>query len=197
ARTRTMRCPRARPRTRPRLSLARRTGRGLRRKLQHGLALADHAHLLAGELLDVERIVAQALDGARELGLLGAQRLHLALHRPHVAPHLPGAHRLLHAEHGQADRQHDHGDGAELLRAQPLEVDPGRSHRAMRVERERPGHDAAWPSSSSMRRSWLYLAVRSLRATEPVLIWPALTATARSATKVSSVSPERWEITVP
>src|SRR5438552_867401 len=38
-----------------------------------------------------------------------------------------------------------------------------------------------------MRRSWLYLAVRSLRATEPVLICPALTATARSATKVASV----------
>src|SRR5439155_43172 len=27
-----------------------------------------------------------------------------------------------------------------------------------------------------MRSSWLYLAVRSLRATEPVLIWPAFTA---------------------
>src|SRR5207247_58524 len=48
-----------------------------------------------------------------------------------------------------------------------------------------------------MRSSWLYLAVRSLRATEPVLIWPAFTATARSATTVSSVSLERCEITVP
>src|SRR5207237_285550 len=48
-----------------------------------------------------------------------------------------------------------------------------------------------------MRSSWLYFAVRSLRATEPVLIWPALTATARSATKVSSVSPARGEMIVP
>ena len=43
-----------------------------------------------------------------------------------------------------------------------------------------------------MRRSWLYLAMRSVRLAEPVLIWPALVATARSAMKVSSVSPERW-----
>src|SRR5882724_96652 len=42
--------------------------RGLRRELQHGLALADHAHLLAGELLDVERVVAQPVHRARELG---------------------------------------------------------------------------------------------------------------------------------
>ena len=43
-----------------------------------------------------------------------------------------------------------------------------------------------------MRRSWLYLAMRSVREAEPVLICPALVATARSAMKVSSVSPERW-----
>src|SRR6266446_8632804 len=171
--------------------------RALRRELQHGLALADHAHLLAGELFDVERVVAQPVHRARELGLLGAQRAQLALDGLHVAPHLPGAHRFLHAEHGQAHREHDHGDGAQALRAQPLDVGPAGLHRAIRVYRERPGHDAAWPSSSSMRSSWLYFAVRSLRATEPVLIWPALTATARSATKVSSVSPERCEMTVP
>ena len=29
------------------------------------------------------------------------------------------------------------------------------------------------PSSSSMRRSWLYFAMRSVRLAEPVLIWPA------------------------
>ena len=45
-----------------------------------------------------------------------------------------------------------------------------------------------------MRSSWLYLAVRSERLAEPVLIWPAHVATARSAIVVSSVSPERWEI---
>ena len=46
-----------------------------------------------------------------------------------------------------------------------------------------------------MRSSWLYLAIRSLRDAEPVLIWPAAVPTARSAMKVSSVSPERWEMT--
>src|SRR5947208_3170242 len=45
-----------------------------------------------------------------------------------------------------------------------------------------------------MRRSWLYLATRSVRESEPVLICPALVATARSAMNVSSVSPERCEI---
>ena len=37
-----------------------------------------------------------------------------------------------------------------------------------------------------MRSSWLYLATRSPRAGAPVLIWPALVATARSAMNVSS-----------
>ena len=46
-------------------------------------------------------------------------------------------------------------------------------------------------SSSSMRSSWLYLATRSVRLGAPVLIWPALTATAMSAMVASSVSPER------
>ena len=46
-----------------------------------------------------------------------------------------------------------------------------------------------------MRSSWLYLATRSERAGAPVLIWPQLVATARSAMNVSSVSPERCDIT--
>jgi hypothetical protein len=41
----------------------------------------------------------------------------------------------------------------------------------------------------SIRMSWLYFAVRSLRARLPVLIWPQLVATARSAMVESSVSP--------
>ena len=45
-----------------------------------------------------------------------------------------------------------------------------------------------------MRSSWLYFATRSDRAGAPVLIWPQLVATARSAIVVSSVSPERWLI---
>ena len=51
------------------------------------------------------------------------------------------------------------------------------------------------PSVCSMRINWLYFAVRSLRARLPVLIWPQLVATARSAMVASSVSPERWLIT--
>src|SRR5262249_13974166 len=54
---------------------------------------------------------------------------------------------------------------------------------------------AAGPSSSSMRRSWLYLATRSDREALPVLICPAFVATAMSAIVASSVSPERWLIT--
>src|SRR6266568_8496592 len=46
-----------------------------------------------------------------------------------------------------------------------------------------------------MRKSWLYFATRSVRDSEPVLIWPAFVATARSAIVVSSVSPERCDMT--
>ena len=44
-----------------------------------------------------------------------------------------------------------------------------------------PAYTALRPSNCSMRRSWLYLAVRSVRLSEPVLIWPQLVATAMSA----------------
>ena len=46
-----------------------------------------------------------------------------------------------------------------------------------------------------MRSSWLYFAMRSERDSEPVLIWVAAVATAMSAMVVSSVSPERCEMT--
>jgi hypothetical protein len=46
-----------------------------------------------------------------------------------------------------------------------------------------------------MRSSWLYLATRSERHSEPVLIWVAVVATAISAMVVSSVSPERCDTT--
>lgn len=42
-----------------------------------------------------------------------------------------------------------------------------------------------------MRSSWLYLAIRSVRLSEPVLICPQLVPTARSAMDVSAASPER------
>src|SRR5215472_2366422 len=58
-----------------------------------------------------------------------------------------------------------------------------------------PAYFACEPNSSSMRISWLYFAVRSERESEPVLIWPQFVATARSAIVVSSVSPERCDMT--
>src|SRR5260370_22868272 len=71
------------------------------------------------------------------------------------------------------------------------------AHRVLPSRRnaEAPGHDARAPNSSAMRSRRLYLAVRSPRLIEPVLICPAPVATARSAIVVSSVSPERWETT--
>src|SRR5205085_9711374 len=78
--------------------------------------------------------------------------------------------------------------------------DPRAAHRKAQPARRRatscPGYLAASSSSSSMRSRRLYLATRSLRDGAPVLICPALTATARSAIEVSSVSPERWEMTL-
>ena len=56
---------------------------------------------------------------------------------------------------------------------------------------ERPLYTALAPSCSWMRNRRLYLATRSERHREPVLIWPAHVPTARSAMVVSSVSPER------
>jgi hypothetical protein len=46
-----------------------------------------------------------------------------------------------------------------------------------------------------MRSSWLYLAMRSERDSEPVLICRAFRPTAMSAMVESSVSPERCEMT--
>ena len=42
----------------------------------------------------------------------------------------------------------------------------------------------------------MYFATRSVRLADPVLICPAFVATAMSAMIVSSVSPERWLMTV-
>src|SRR5271156_316531 len=57
----------------------------------------------------------------------------------------------------------------------------------------RPRNRAFGPSSSSIRNSWLYSAIRSVRDAEPVLIWPEPMATTKSARNVSSVSPDRCE----
>ena len=59
-----------------------------------------------------------------------------------------------------------------------------------------PAYFAVEPSSSSILINWLYFAIRSDLDKDPVLICPALTATAKSAIVVSSVSPERCDTTV-
>ncbi len=46
-----------------------------------------------------------------------------------------------------------------------------------------------------MRNSWLYLAMRSDRDSDPVLICVACVPTAMSAIVLSEVSPDRCEIT--
>jgi hypothetical protein len=56
-------------------------------------------------------------------------------------------------------------------------------------------NSAEAPRDLSISSSLLYFAIRSLRHADPVLIWPPPMATAKSAMKLSSVSPDRWEIT--
>lgn len=53
-----------------------------------------------------------------------------------------------------------------------------------------PAYLAPAPSSSSIRRIWLYLARRSDLHGAPVFIWPVDKPTTKSAINVSSVSPD-------
>src|SRR6202030_4555387 len=91
--------------------------------------------------------------------------------------------------------QKDH----ERAGASTAATDPAEDVPPLRYPRntERPGYRAEPLSCSSRRISWLYLASRSERDSDPVLICPQLVATAKSAIVVSSVSPERCEKTVP
>ena len=100
-----------------------------------------------------------------------------------------------------ADREAGRQD-LRCIRADPAQRDPdGIASRPVRMgfysarKIDVPANTAASPSSSSIRSSWLYFAIRSLRDSDPVLICPAFVATARSAIVESSVSPERCEIT--
>src|SRR3970282_561783 len=70
---------------------------------------------------------------------------------------------------------------------------PAPGQRFRDTNASRAGYPAAVARCSSMRSNWLYLATRSLRPSEPVLICVAVVATAMSAMVVSSVSPERCE----
>ena len=82
-----------------------------------------------------------------------------------------------------------------LRRAEdPVAANTGWDLRPYRLNVERPEKTAFEPSSSSMRMSWLYFSTLSPRQGAPVLIWPVPMATLRSAMKLSTVSPLRWEI---
>jgi len=63
------------------------------------------------------------------------------------------------------------------------------------LQRALPAYFAWVPSFLLDPQQLIVLAMRSERASEPVLIWPQLVATARSAMVESSVSPERCDIT--
>src|SRR5579875_582402 len=131
----------------------------------------------------------------RELGHL---RVHLRLNTPgiclfhmhqrEVLPqvvecHIAFSRRLRLAESGSCEKEPEHKAGNDFPHCYPPQLMDSR-----------PRNSAVWPSSSSIRRSWLYFAIRSVREAEPVLIWPAPVPTARSAMNVSSVSPERCEM---
>src|SRR4051794_35612596 len=58
---------------------------------------------------------------------------------------------------------------------------PGRSYGLYPFSAAPPAKRAVSPTSSSIRSSWLSFAMRSGRDRLPVLIWPQLSATARSA----------------
>src|SRR5207244_660851 len=69
----------AAPRHSPPTHCSRGSAGRLGRDLQHGLALAHHARLLARELLDVRGVAPQALGDLLELPLLLDERAHIAL----------------------------------------------------------------------------------------------------------------------
>merc|ERR1712151_785506 len=83
----------------------------------------------------------------------------------------------------------------EGIKLHPMEAEPAPHQAGHR--KPVPAYVALPPSSSSIRKSWLYFARRSLRHGAPVLICPVRRPTTRSAMKESSVSPDRWETITP
>src|SRR5206468_5655092 len=81
------------------------------RELQDGLALAHHAHLLAGELLEVRGVAPQALGEGFERLLLLGERAHVSLEGGELLAHLPDPDRLSQPEAREARREeHERGD---------------------------------------------------------------------------------------
>src|SRR5277367_1952954 len=65
-----------------------------------------------------------------------------------------------------------------------------------RASADRPANTASSPRASSIRKHSFHFAIRSDRANDPTLIWPASQPMARCAIVTSSVSPERAETMV-
>ena len=84
-----------------------------------------------------------------------------------------------------------HGDGPRLTDFKPRVTIHGQA-----PDHGRPDQTAPVSSSSSIFNNLLYFAVRSERESEPVLMCRHPRPTARSAMVVSSVSPERCDMTV-
>src|SRR5436190_7994586 len=174
----------------------RRRRAGPRPANDHVAGLAGHAEVqpVPGKLLDVGGIV--------EPLLLPLQRVELRQHHlplrlqlvdlAELGDVLP--HRVGQAQRDRADDYRQHrgpaGEPGSLWWLWP----PALQHYCpvgVRGKAAAPAYSAASSSSSSIRSSWLYFATRSDLAGAPALICPQLSATARSAIVVSSVSPDR------
>src|SRR5919106_1108161 len=161
------------------------------------LARFDHAEAFPGDPLELVRIL-ELLDPSLQAAPLLDEGLDLPLQASDLRPlgHIRGEGNDRGSRQHQDDRAEQRGPPSEAG------TDPGdglrmRAHRRKLQYGAVPAYRAPSPSSSSMRRSWLYLVVRSPLEGAPALICPAPVATARSAIVVSSVSPDRWEMTVP
>src|SRR5580704_4464295 len=141
----------------------------------------------------------QVLDLSGDLRVLGSELIDLATVRDVLADGV-GQRQRDPAQDDDQDRRaagelRARGKDRPTVRRSRRPV-PAHWLRADRGNAPRPAYAAPSLSSSSIRSSWLYLATRSDRHGAPVLIWPQLSATTRSAIVVSSVSPERWLIIV-
>src|SRR5947208_146356 len=162
---------------------------------ERDLARHDHAEALPGQALQVGRVV-EPLNALGQALVLMLEQLGLALELADLGA---VGEQLPEREQHRDEERRDHHPQDRRARGEhgaPCDGVADRAHVRLRSESP-PAYRAPSPSSSSIRSSWLYLAVRSPREGAPVLICPAFVATARSAIVVSSVSPERWLITTP
>src|SRR6266545_876547 len=159
------------------------------------IARRDEIQLLAGSLLGGKLVAIRSFDRGFDLVVLSAQIPNLLVELLDLGARLlqledPAIRDEQETEQHRRSRERDEErhDGARAPR--------GRRHGAHAGNTSRPANRPTPARSSSISSSRLYFASRSPRQAEPVLIRPALTATARSAIESSGVSPERWETTV-